>query len=54
MYDSVYHMETTAAAAAELSTDHLRRMVFTEAGRMLLTPAQDAAYRAELLRRRSA
>jgi hypothetical protein len=52
MWFDSYMTNTATAKAPTLSTAHLTRMVFTEAGRMLLTPAEDAAYRAELLRRR--
>lgn len=45
--------ETAAATAADLTADHLTRMVFTEAGRMMLTATEVEAYRAELLARRA-
>ena len=50
---NVSPMTTAAATAAELPTAHLRRAVFTEAGRMMHAPATLDAYRAELLTRRA-
>ena len=42
---------TTAHIVTDYSTDHLRRTLYTEAGRMMHTEAELDAYRAELDRR---
>lgn len=48
---NVLPMTNTTAALLDYSDDHLRRTLYTEAGRMMHTEAELDAYRAELDRR---
>ncbi len=43
---------TTSEMVKDLSTEHLTRMVFTEAGKAMLSAADVATYRDELFSRR--